>query len=775
MTTEPIDLRNALDKHLTARSLSKSIGTLLKSKRKTIDFDPYYQRNYVWDPHKATFFIESILLGIEIPPLIMFIPANDKRKYEVIDGRQRFETLKRFFKDDLKLTKRGLRKLSGIKGQKFQKLDSEIQRTFLNTTIRIIEFSIIGEHPNPDELEDRIKKEIFWRYNSGITPLKTLEVQRAQHLNDSFTEIMEEEFENYPVWLDQFKEVFFAKKDPKKRTDAECQAKIRELLVLEHFPINIYSSTSGRKETIEWLYELYIEGATEHGQILKAFKGKVDLLHQFFIILNEKEWMIYQAVYWALIILEQNSIDTEKLFTSSTLENLKSLVQKNIEIFTGSDRGFSKVTIRRFKCLGDFFEDELKNIGFQKVDFSIYLKNSLKDKKIDQKTSEVTDTIKQLDTMRLNRPDAVTKTIEDLIGDNSFLIRPSYQRQEVINIKKASGIIESMLLGIPLPTIFIYRRADAIDEVVDGQQRLLSILGFLGEPYKDDKHQDVKSEKNEFKLFKKMTILKEIEGKKYGDLGEDYQERIWDFELSVVYIDQKLNKNFDPIDLFIRLNNKPYPVKDHTFEMWNSYSERSIIEKIKNINKKYKLWFYYRQDNRRMNNEELLAVFAYLNFRSHENIDAVFENIDIYNWEPNALIFRSPKYKITEWLRTAEGQRNITQREEILSSINEVEDFIIKVEVLIRSPQQSEDDQLAQLFNNLLGIKGTVRQQKPFYVLWFLLLRIDKQIIEKQSTSVIQEISEFFSQHQVIPQADTLTVKDIFRKNVEAFWAKFNS
>ena len=106
---QTIDLRDALDKHLNARSLSKSISTLLESKRKTIDFSPYYQRNYVWDNHKATFFVESILLGIEVPPLIMFIPANNKKKYEVIDGRQRFETLKRFFEGDFKLTKKGLR------------------------------------------------------------------------------------------------------------------------------------------------------------------------------------------------------------------------------------------------------------------------------------------------------------------------------------------------------------------------------------------------------------------------------------------------------------------------------------------------------------------------------------------------------------------------------------------------------------------------------------------------------------------------------------------
>ena len=186
---QTIDLRDALNKHLNARSLSKSISTLLQSKRKAIDYAPYYQRNYVWDNDKATFFIESILLGIEIPPLIMFIPASNKTKYEVIDGRQRFETLKRFFESDFKLSKKGLRSLSALKGLNFQSLEPEIQRVFLDTTIRIIEFSTLGEHPAQDELEDRIKKEIFWRYNSGITPLKTLEVQQAQHLEDNFTEI----------------------------------------------------------------------------------------------------------------------------------------------------------------------------------------------------------------------------------------------------------------------------------------------------------------------------------------------------------------------------------------------------------------------------------------------------------------------------------------------------------------------------------------------------------------------------------------------------------
>ncbi len=782
---QPINLRDALDKHLNARSLSKSVSTLLQNTRKKINYKPDYQRNYVWDNDKATYFIESILLGIEIPPLIMFIPANNKRSYEVIDGRQRFETLKRFFDGDFKLTKRGLRSLSKLTGKNFQSLDPKIQRVFLNTTIRIIEFSTIGEHPQQSNLEDRIKKEIFWRYNSGITPLKTLEVQRAKHLGDKFTAILESEFANQPVWLEQFQQVFFAKPSSKELTNAECQAKLRELLVLQHFPINSYASSSTRPDTVEWLYDLYIERADNQDEILQDFIKKMALLKQLFNVLNESQWMIYQGVYWALVILEQNRIDIEAFFNKQIIAELALAIHNNIEIFTGDERGFSTITNQRFQCLASFFNVVLEKQGENKVDFSLYLKNQLKSRQETQPAEGIEESISQLDGMRLNRPDAVTKTIEDLTDDmrsDSFLIRPAYQRQEVINNKKSSGIIESMLLGIPLPTIFICRRVDGVCEVVDGQQRLLSILAFTGKSYKDSKNEEVWSQKNKYKLSKKITILnKEVGGRAFDDLNEDWQDRILDFELSVVYIDAKLNSHFDPIDLFIRLNNKPYPIKDHSFEMWNSYFDRIIINKIKEIADNYKDWFYYRQDNKRMDNEELLTIFAYLSYQSAQSRDAVFDIVDIYNWAPRSVTFRLSKQLITDWLIVVDCSQELEQRDQILLSIDEVDNFIQKVEVLARSLHKEtycDNADLQMLFNELLNIKkGTVRRLNIFYILWFLLLGVKESVIDKQAAIISQELMRFFTENQSIPKGtdDAVKVKEIFKQNIEGFWAKFPS
>ena len=110
----------------------------------------------------------------------------------------------------------------------------------------------------------------------------------------------------------------------------------------------------------------------------------------------------------------------------------------------------------------------------------------------------------QFKEFRLSKPDPVSATVYDIVTDvqnSNFIIRPDYQRSEVPNaIQKASYLLESILLGLRIPPIFIYRKKNGVTEVIDGQQRLLSILGFLREPYKDVDGNEKLSDKNGFKL-----------------------------------------------------------------------------------------------------------------------------------------------------------------------------------------------------------------------------------------------------------------------------------
>jgi uncharacterized protein with ParB-like and HNH nuclease domain len=69
------------------------------------------------------------------------------------------------------------------------------------------------------------------------------------------------------------------------------------------------------------------------------------------------------------------------------------------------------------------------------------------------------------------------KTIIDFIESGLFNI-PGFQRNYVWDIKRASKLIESLIIGLPIPQVFLYEEERNKYLVIDGQQRLLSIYFF---------------------------------------------------------------------------------------------------------------------------------------------------------------------------------------------------------------------------------------------------------------------------------------------------------
>jgi len=59
------------------------------------------------------------------------------------------------------------------------------------------------------------------------------------------------------------------------------------------------------------------------------------------------------------------------------------------------------------------------------------------------------------------------------------IIVPFYQRKYVWKIEQASRLVESFLMGLPVPQVFLYVNADDQLEVIDGQQRLMSVKYFI--------------------------------------------------------------------------------------------------------------------------------------------------------------------------------------------------------------------------------------------------------------------------------------------------------
>ena len=84
---------------------------------------------------------------------------------------------------------------------------------------------------------------------------------------------------------------------------------------------------------------------------------------------------------------------------------------------------------------------------------------------------------------RFVRTDAYQMSVGEIVSmyeGQEIIIDPEFQRLFRWDISQKSRLIESLLLGIPLPSIFVFEKEDGIWELIDGLQRISTILEFMG-------------------------------------------------------------------------------------------------------------------------------------------------------------------------------------------------------------------------------------------------------------------------------------------------------
>jgi uncharacterized protein with ParB-like and HNH nuclease domain len=84
---------------------------------------------------------------------------------------------------------------------------------------------------------------------------------------------------------------------------------------------------------------------------------------------------------------------------------------------------------------------------------------------------------------RAVRTDAYQMSVGEVVNmykDGDLVINPDFQRLFRWEIGQKSKLIESLLLGIPLPSIFVFETEDSKWELIDGLQRISTILEFMG-------------------------------------------------------------------------------------------------------------------------------------------------------------------------------------------------------------------------------------------------------------------------------------------------------
>ncbi|ORA51975.1 hypothetical protein BST22_13695 [Mycolicibacterium chubuense] len=170
--------------------------------------------------------------------------------------------------------------------------------------------------------------------------------------------------------------------------------------------------------------------------------------------------------------------------------------------------------------------------------------------------------------------------------------QPDFQRYEVWPIQKRSRLVESVLLGLPIPLFYFAEEEDGTEVVIDGQQRLTSLFRFID---------------NEYSL-KGLGPLRSLDGKKYQDLEERLQDEISDFSLSVITI----QKNSDPdvrFTMFERLNEGATKLNDQ--ELRNSVYRGEYNEQLKQLssNKDFMTILKQSKPHKRMVDVELVLRF----------------------------------------------------------------------------------------------------------------------------------------------------------------------
>ncbi|MFM6112938.1 MAG: DUF262 domain-containing protein [Sphaerospermopsis kisseleviana] len=128
--------------------------------------------------------------------------------------------------------------------------------------------------------------------------------------------------------------------------------------------------------------------------------------------------------------------------------------------------------------------------------------------------SELIPELKQIREIVVSGSDWTTATILDQLIRNNIQLTPRFQRRDAWDITLKSRFIESLILGFPVPQIVLAATQEKGKFIVlDGKQRLLTILQFYG-------RSDKNIQNNAFAL-RNLEFRRDLIGKTYEDIRSD--------------------------------------------------------------------------------------------------------------------------------------------------------------------------------------------------------------------------------------------------------------
>ncbi|UEG49617.1 DUF262 domain-containing protein [Ferruginibacter lapsinanis] len=232
---------------------------------------------------------------------------------------------------------------------------------------------------------------------------------------------------------------------------------------------------------------------------------------------------------------------------------------------------------------------------------------------------------------QINIESHTIKWVIDSMRATRLTVDNSFQRNYVWLEKHQIKLIETILMGFPIPEIYLWQKetdaktGDMKLSIIDGQQRLGAILDFIND---------------EFALtstsLDEENIKKEYTGKKFSELTDEFRNAIWEFKLSIRFVNKTIERS-DVVTMFLRLNSTNMTLNPQ--ELRNAEFEGAFIKAAAEISEN-PFWeshsIFNVQDLRRMNDIQFISSILMF-FRlgiGEDTTQANFNKVyDLYNKE----------------------------------------------------------------------------------------------------------------------------------------------
>lgn len=322
--------------------------------------------------------------------------------------------------------------------------------------------------------------------------------------------------------------------------------------------------------------------------------------------------------------------------------------------------------------------------------------------------------------------DFIIRSLKDQVDDGTLILADDFQRRRVWDDTKASRLIESLLINVPIPVCYFAELEDGSYSVIDGQQRLTAIYRYLTD---------------EFKL-KSLRIRSDLNKTKFSQLGVSDRRSIQSRSIRCILIQKESHPEIR-FDVFDRLNSNS--VKLNRQELRNSLYKGELNKLIKELSEDRTFKRLRRAENvdKRMNDCEMILRFFAFHF-------------DRVNYQGNLAKF------LDNYLRS--GQ-NMTS--EVLQNHREI---FIK---MIGNVDCVFGENSFRRYNPIDDTWTKSLNRAIYDIITIYFARISSDLIQQKSNAILDEFKKMFNDEGFQEDITSFPEKIVrLQSRLDRWWAK---